>query len=64
VDVATGPVRLLLAVFVGATRLIDNMLLEPDASGGGGFLGRRARKRPAKKLVRVGGSCSFPFMGP
>ena len=29
VDVATSPVRLLLAVFFGETRLIDNRLLEP-----------------------------------
>jgi pantoate--beta-alanine ligase len=29
VDVAEGPVRLLLAVYVGETRLIDNLLLEP-----------------------------------
>jgi pantoate--beta-alanine ligase len=29
VDVASGPVRLLLAVYVGETRLIDNRLLEP-----------------------------------
>jgi pantoate--beta-alanine ligase len=29
IDVATGPVRLLLAVQVGSTRLIDNLLLEP-----------------------------------
>ena len=29
VDVADGPVRLLLAVHVGETRLIDNLLLEP-----------------------------------
>jgi len=29
VDVADGPVRLLLAVYVGETRLIDNLLLEP-----------------------------------
>jgi pantothenate synthetase len=29
VDVASGPVRLLLAVCVGETRLIDNRLLEP-----------------------------------
>jgi pantothenate synthetase len=29
VDVAGGPVRLLLAVYVGATRLIDNCLLQP-----------------------------------
>ena len=29
VDVAHGPVRLLLAVYLGRTRLIDNLLLEP-----------------------------------
>jgi pantoate--beta-alanine ligase len=29
VDVADGPVRLLLAAYVGETRLIDNLLLEP-----------------------------------
>jgi len=29
VDVAEGPVRLLLAVYVGETRLIDNLLLAP-----------------------------------
>jgi pantoate--beta-alanine ligase len=29
VDVADGPVRLVLAVYVGETRLIDNLLLEP-----------------------------------
>ncbi len=29
IDVADGPVRLLLAVYVGETRLIDNLLLEP-----------------------------------
>ena len=29
VDLASGPVRLLLAVFLGETRLIDNRLLAP-----------------------------------
>ena len=35
VALATGPVRLLLAVHVGRTRLVDNRLLEPPAEDPG-----------------------------